>query len=256
MTEHAVDWHTLVPCRDGGAFEVAVHLTCQVTQPRAVVLRGLRDVGAVLRPLVEETVRQVCWGFTGDRGSQAEAAVTEAIRRRARPAESTATTEAGGGGAPYDPAVRIAQATVALTPDADTRAYLRHRKEVELEALLDEHSDQLHARRGLKRAELDQGVNAARVAADKILIDRYEELLSSQRYGELALLLLEARGPVDRVAGILSERRGAKLDHQLRSLEILLQGGVVDPGQLAARAQDVLGQLVESLAPYPAHAAG
>ncbi|GGW86804.1 hypothetical protein GCM10010297_04620 [Streptomyces malachitofuscus] len=80
-TEHRLVLDLRPPGRDGSAaFRCRVELMCRVTDPAAVVTRGIRDMGAAWHGLLEERLRNVARGYGAGQLREAERALNAALR--------------------------------------------------------------------------------------------------------------------------------------------------------------------------------
>lgn len=150
VTEHQLEFRESFPCRDDiGGFQATVILSCVVTDPAAVVVRGISDVARVLIPRVTETLRQVCGQFSAEDYQQAEQVGRQAIYQR----------EAGPG---HDRAFRIRDISIVLALDESAAVYIHERKETARNrvrqqdaARLDQEKARLEAELGRTRSQLE-----------------------------------------------------------------------------------------------------
>ena len=144
VTEHPLQFTAVFPCRDDtGGFKAEVALHCIVTDPAAVVRRGVRDVARVLFPPVTETLRRVCGRYPAEDYQQAEAAGLNAIRELEH-------------GPRHDPAFRISQIHLVLTLDGAAATFVRDRKEATRDLARQQDAARLDREKAQLQAELER----------------------------------------------------------------------------------------------------
>jgi hypothetical protein len=265
VTEHPLQFTAVFPCRDDtGGFKAEVALHCIVTDPAAVVRRGVRDVARVLFPPVTETLRRVCGRFPAEDYQQAEAAGLNAIRELEY-------------GPQHDPAFRISQIHLVLALDGAAAAFVRDRKEATRDlarqqdaARLDREKAQLQAeleRSGEQfeqerlRMQLERDQLAAKVADQQQELDMARAatraMAEQQNTGSLELERLKFERERQRIAAeleeerIAAERRRAELQAELdlqvlqdklrrQQLQVTQLTAMLGGGQVAALAMQVV----------------
>lgn len=265
VTEHPLQFSAVFPCLDDvGGFKAEVALHCTVTDPAAVVRRGIRDVARVLFPPVTETLRRVCGRFSAEDYQQAEAAGLDAIRE----VED---------GQRHDPAFRVSQIHLVLTLDAAAAAFVRDRKEAtrnlarqqdaarldleksQLEAQLERSTERFERERLNMQLERDQ--LAAKVADQQQQLEiaraANRALAEQQNTGSLELERLKFERERQRIAAeldeerIAAERRRAELQAELdmqvlqdklrrQQLQVNQLTAMLGGGQVAALAMQVV----------------
>jgi hypothetical protein len=120
VKEVPVQYDAVWPCSDDiGGFRGRLMFAYQITDPEAVVRRGIQDVRPVLMPTIERTMRQVCRRFSAEDHAAAEDAVTQALVEQ----------EQGGGG--IDPSFSLRNFAVSLELDDAAARYVRKKKDAE-----------------------------------------------------------------------------------------------------------------------------
>jgi hypothetical protein len=265
VTEHPLQFSAVFPCQDDtGGFKAEVALHCTVTDPAAVVRRGIRDVARVLFPPVTETLRRVSGHFPAEDYQQAEAAGLNAIRELEH-------------GARHDPAFRISQIHLVLTLDNAAAAFVRDRKEAtrnlarqqdaarldrgkaQLEAELQQAAEQFEQER--LRMQLDRDQLAAKLADQQQELEiaraANRALAEQQNSGDLELRRLHFERERQKIAAEVEEERIAaearraqlqatldmqvlrdKLDRQ--QIQVTELTAMLGGGQVAALAMQVV----------------
>jgi regulator of protease activity HflC (stomatin/prohibitin superfamily) len=272
LTEQLLDFNESFPAGDGGVFDVSIHVAYAVTDPPAVIERGIRDAPAILRPSLSGTIRRICRRYGSGECQEAEERIIQEIEDRE---QSTV---------PHDHAFRVTQPVVSVLPDSETRNFLRLRTEAERTAelrrsqgkaeaerlqaeaqfALEQHRWRAELAAETMRTEIEQhdlrstcaerraiemrDQTAARIATESILLDRFLQLLSKERCGDLALMLLDnPPGGLTEVSNRLSRQRTATLEQQRVVFDQLLQHEAFDSPDMIEKAREVLSYLVQSL---------
>jgi hypothetical protein len=265
VTEHPLQFSGVFPCSDDiGGFRAEVTLHCAVTDPAAVVRRGIRDAARVLFPPLTETLRRVCGSFPAEAYQQAEVAGLTAIRELE-------------GGQRHDPAFRVSQAHLVLTLDTAAAAFVRDRKEAtrnlarqqdaaradmekaQLQAVLERSAEQFDRER--LRMQLERDQLAAQVADQQQELEiaraANRALAEQQNTGSLELKQLEFERERQRITAELEEQRitaehrraelQAQLDMQVlqdrlrrQQIQVTQLTAMLGGGQVAALAMQVV----------------
>jgi hypothetical protein len=168
VNEHPLEFEDAFPCNDDiGGFRAVVRLTCSVTDPSAVVTRGIHDVGGVLLPKVTETLRRVCGQYAAEDFQQAEVAGLAAIR----------SLETGPG---HDAAFQISHIHVVLSLDDAAATYIRDHKEAARNLTRQQDAARLDREKAELEAELARAAEA--FAHERLGLQRDRQRLE----GELA----------------------------------------------------------------------
>jgi len=231
VTEHPLEFRDAFPCKDDiGGFRATVKLTCKVTDPAAVVIRGIRDAARVLLPPVTETLRRVCGGFSAEDYQEAEEAGLAAIR----------SLESG---TRHDSAFRISQIHLVLVLDDAAAAYVRERKEAtrnlvrqENAALLEKEKARLESElaRARDHLEAERARAASEFDQERLLTQRTRERLEGQledqrQQLELARAAARARAEQEGASDIelmrlefevIRQQKQAELDSQKLQLDL------------------------------------
>lgn len=166
VAEHPMEFRDAFPCQDDiGGFRAVVKLTCAVSDPVAVVTRGIRDVAAVLIPKVTETLRRVCGDYPAEEFQQAEAAGLAAIRSLEH-------------GARHDFAFQISHIHLVLSLDDAAATYVHERKEATRNLTRQEDAARLGREKARLEAELARSTET--FEQDRLVMQRDREQLEAQ----------------------------------------------------------------------------
>jgi hypothetical protein len=265
VTEHPLQFSAVFPCEDDvGGFKAEVALQCAVTDPEAVVERGIRDVSRVLFPPITETLRWVCGHFPAEDFQRAEAAGLQAIRELED-------------GRRHDPAFRISQIHLVLSLDDAAAAFVRDRKEATRNLARQQDAARLDQEKARLQAELERSAEqferdrlSMQLERDKLaakVADQQQELdiaraanralAEQQNTGSLELERLKFERERQQIAAEVEEERiraertrtqlqaeldmqvlQAKLAHQ--QIQVTQLTAMLGGGQIAALAMQVV----------------
>ncbi len=285
VSEHRIDFSGTFPSADDvGGFRAEVVLNVQVTDPVAVVQRGLRDVAGALVPLVTETLRRSCEQFPAEACDQAERAGLVAVRERE--AEQR-----------HDSALRICNVHLVLRLDDAAARYVHDRKEVgreaelrklrvgfdqerllmqqvqeRLQAQLEDQRQQLQLEREAARQRAEQQLFAslelervrgeleraehveqlelrrlqARLERERLEVEQLTSLLEKGEYVRLGLQLAQDPQAIHAINQHIAEQRSADTEWQMRALRLFLESDGLEGFQVTEQAKRVLQGLIET----------
>jgi hypothetical protein len=222
VTEHSFSFNCTLPCEsDAFDFHAEVQVTCSVDAPATIVERNVTDARAVLEPLIVGTMRSISRGYCVEESAAAERAITRAIEDES-----------------YNVGLELNRLVVKLSLEEDARAHIRTMKQIERDK-----------ERERREAELERLRDELEVERMRVKMDFYGPLIEGGHWQMLALQLTNHPEDVAAVAQMLSQQRQAEMDHQLKTLKIMLEKDVLEAFHLEEAGKRALQRFVESFGP-------
>jgi hypothetical protein len=191
---------------DAHRYEATLHCTCVVGRPEEVVLHSIKDVGAALRPLLQEAMRQVSRRYQIEDSAGAEQAVHAELQRR----------EEDEG---FHPAFALARISVSLDLDSTARF----------------HAEQVRKQRHEQRMADDAAGSQIRRA------EQFRRLVEEGDWGMLRLALAQN---IDRLPQVLQAMRNgadARFQNGFQALRFLVENRVVGPEDIPQSLRELMG---------------
>ncbi len=220
VAEQSFTFNCTLPCRgDAFDFHAQVQVTCVVNKPAVIVENKLKNVQSVLEPLITDTMRNVSRHYDVEDSEAAEREIATAVKDQE-----------------YGVGLTIKRFIVKLRLEDEARAHIRKLKQYDRDtALVD------------KEAQLQKQQDAIEIERMQMKMEFYGPLIKQGQWQLLAMQLSNRPEDVPAIIQMLNQQRQQDMDHQLKTLKIMLEEDVIEGFQLEETGQRVLQRLVDSL---------
>jgi hypothetical protein len=201
---------------DAHRYEATLHFTCVVRRPEEVVLHSIRDAGAALLPLLQETMRQVSRRYQIEDSAGAEQAVRAELQRR----------EEDDG---FHPAFALRRISVSL--DLDSTARL--------------HAEEIRRQRHEHRLADDTAGSQIRRA------EQFRRLVEEGDWGMLRLALAQDPGRLPQVLQAMRNGADTRFQNGFQALKFLVENRVVGPEDIPQSLRELMGIDMTRMLPQP-----